>query len=115
MTLQKNLSTIMNTIRNNRDQTLTEFANELGISRSSLQEILNGNGNPRMDTVEHLANKLDMDPLALLSCSYSEQQLFTAVPLLQIGGSIMHLPEEKKRKFIELFHQMMLLLVDSDK
>ncbi|MCQ4637161.1 helix-turn-helix domain-containing protein [Anaerovorax odorimutans] len=114
MTLQKNLATIMNAIRDTRDQTLTEFAKELDISRSSLQKILDGKGNPRIDTVEHLARHLDMEPLSLLSCSYMEEQLHVAIPLLQIGDEILKLPKDKRLQFVELFHKIMLLLADSD-
>lgn len=114
MTLQQNLSNTMKAIRDSRDQTLTEFAKELDISRSSLQTILEGKGNPRIDTVEHLAHHLNLDPLTLLSCSYLEEQIHVAVPLLQIGDELLKLPDEKKRKFIELFHEIMLLLLDSE-
>ena len=55
MTLQKNMSNMMNAIRTSRKQSIAEFSEELGISRSSTQELLKGTGNPRMDTVEHLS------------------------------------------------------------
>ena len=112
MTLQKNLSNIMNAIRRNRDQSLTTFAKELDISRSSLQEILNGTGNPRMDTIEHIANRLNMDPLALLSCSYSEEQLEIAMPLLKITDTLSGLPEEKRHEFIVLFQGLLQIVAE---
>ena len=113
MSLQKNLSNVMNAIRRSRDQSLTMFAKELDISRSSLQEILNGTGNPRMDTIEHIAKRLNMDPLILLSCSYSEEQLEIAMPLLQITDSLSGLSEKKKHEFILLFQQLLHLVTES--
>ena len=56
MVLQKNLSAAMKVIRAARKQSITEFSEDLGIARSSLQDILNGTGNPRMDTVEYIAD-----------------------------------------------------------
>lgn len=114
MTLQKNLSNIMNAIRRSRDQSLTTFAKELDISRSSLQEILNGTGNPRMDTIEHIANQLDMDPLALLSCSYTEEQLEVAMPLLKITDTLSGLSEKKRHEFIVLFQDLLHLIAKSE-
>ncbi|MCI8645514.1 MAG: helix-turn-helix transcriptional regulator [Firmicutes bacterium] len=67
MNLQKNFSNNMNVIHGSHSKTLTEFAEELCISRSSLQDILRGNCNPRIDTVEQIARQLGMDPLDLLS------------------------------------------------
>lgn len=68
MNLQKNFSNNMNVIHGSHSKTLTEFAEELCISRSSLQDILRGKCNPRIDTVEQIARQLGMDPLTLLSC-----------------------------------------------
>lgn len=42
MSLQQNLSNFMNTIRLSRNQSITEFAEEIGVSRSEMQHILKG-------------------------------------------------------------------------
>lgn len=66
MLLQKNLSSIMKMIYADRHQTLDEFSEELGISRTSLQKILKGTSNPTMDTIEQIAKELQVDPSELL-------------------------------------------------
>lgn len=69
MDLQKYFSDNMNTLHQIHDKTLAEFAEELCISRSSLQKILKGTCNPRLDTIQQIAAQLDLDPLALLTNS----------------------------------------------
>jgi len=56
-----------------RGQTLDELAEELEISRSQLQRYLNGTGNFTINTVEHMATKLKVDPIALISPANSEE------------------------------------------
>lgn len=115
MTLQQNLSNAMNAIRYSRDYNLTEFAKELAISRSALQKILDGTANPRIDTIEHIAKQLDMNPLTLLCCSYSEEQMEVALPLLKISDQLFKLPDKDQQKFLELFKALVHLLIKPDK
>ena len=82
VTLQQNLSNFMNAIRSSRKQSITEFANEIGISRSEMQQILKGSCNLRIDTVKYIADKLTVDPLILLFPSYSKSQQEFALLLL---------------------------------
>ena len=67
MAMCKNLADHLNAIRLERKLSITEFSEELGIARSSLQLLLSGAGNPRADTVEFLADPLGTSPLWLLS------------------------------------------------
>lgn len=67
MGLQKNFSDNINAIHKIQGKTLAKFAEESGISRAALQEILKGTCNPRLDTVQQIANQLKVDPLMLLS------------------------------------------------
>ena len=45
---------------------LEPFAEELQIARSSLQKYLNGTGNPNIETVEHMADKMKISVYALI-------------------------------------------------
>lgn len=110
MTLQKKLSNTMNALRISRRQSITEFSEELGVSRSCMQDLLKGNGNPRMDTVEHIANRLHMNPAALFSCSFTEEQLETALLLLQTVKVFSKLPEEERKRSAALFHELILIV-----
>ncbi len=75
MAICKNLAQHLNEIRKERQLTISEFSEELGISRSSLQALLNGTGNPRADTIEYLAHQLHADTIWLLSAQKDEQSL----------------------------------------
>ena len=66
MEIQKNISaTIKRKLRGYRNQ--EEFAEELGIGHTTLQNILAGRGNPSADTIELLAKGLKMTPAQLVS------------------------------------------------
>lgn len=67
MAICENLGDYLNRIRNNQGLSISQFSTLLGISRSSLQAILNGTGNPRSDTIEHIADRLNLDYRTLLS------------------------------------------------
>lgn len=111
MTLQKNLSSTMKTIYISRKKTLSAFSDELGISRSSLQEILKGSSNPRIDTIEQIANQLDMDPLVLLSTSYSEEESKLLIPLFQFTDAACSLPYSKRAELAAHFHAIIRILM----
>ena len=75
MAMCDNLARQLNEIRKARGLSITEFAEELNISRSTLQSILLCNGNPRTDTIEHIAEKLQIDPVSLLAAPPDDQQI----------------------------------------
>lgn len=79
-------------------QTLTAFADELGISRSSLQEMLKGNSNPRLDTIEHMAKNLGCNPLVLLLPPGSEKQAEVENTLMQLSLLPDGLSKQQKQK-----------------
>lgn len=69
MAIRENLADKLKQIRKQRGLSITEFSEELGIARSSLQTMLNGTANPRADTIEVIAKRLGIDPVFLLSAS----------------------------------------------
>ncbi len=100
----------MNALRIRRRLSIAEFSEELGISRSSMQDLLNGNGNPRMDTLEHIAARLHMEPAALFSCTFSDAQTETALLLLQSLDAFSSLSEEKRKHAAELLLELILMI-----
>ena len=67
MTIQKNIAATLKTAMVERDLNLVEFAEEIGIARTSLQGYLKEESNPRVDTIELLSKKLNISPAALIS------------------------------------------------
>ncbi|MFQ8602963.1 MAG: helix-turn-helix domain-containing protein [Anaerovoracaceae bacterium] len=113
MTLQRNLSNFMNAIRSSRKQSITEFAEEIGISRSEMQQILKGTCNLRIDTVKYIADKLNVDPLILLFPSYSKSQQEFALLLLNTLNAFSKLPKEKQDEAAKLFHKLILMMEEN--
>lgn len=105
MDLQQHFSDNMNKLHQIHDKTLEEFAKELCISRSSLQQILRGPCNPRLDTVEQIAAHLGIEPLALLSDS--GKLLHGNGPFAELFDS---LSDEDKWELISHIHAIMNIL-----
>ncbi|NBI63075.1 XRE family transcriptional regulator [Clostridiales bacterium] len=112
MLLRKNLTDAMNALRRSRSLSITAFSEEVGISRSSMQALLNGTGNPRMDTVEHVAARLCLDPAVLLSGSLTRPQLDVAISLLRALDFFASFSDEEKEKFASLFLEMISMVKD---
>ena len=75
MEIQQNMANVMRVMKQTRGVSLAEFSSELEISRSTLQEYLSGTGNPNLSTVEHLAKKLGIDPITLLTGVFTFDEL----------------------------------------
>ena len=66
VTIMRNLADYLNMIRTDRGMSITEFSEELGISRSCMQLLLSGKANPRVDTLEHLVTRLGLNASDLM-------------------------------------------------
>lgn len=110
MSLNKNLSKNLNAIRRSRALSITDFAEELCIARSSLQNILNGNCNLRMDTVCQIASHLDTDSLTLLKEHYTTEQYAIATLILDALDTYIKLSVEDRTEASRLFHKLIMLL-----
>ena len=67
MGIQQNMADTLRARKQLSGKSIEEWARELGIAQSTLQDYLKGIGNPTIKTVEYLAERLNVDPLALLS------------------------------------------------
>ena len=79
MGLFKNLAETLSAIKRERRLSTTNFAVELDISRSALQEYLEGKGNPRLSTIFFIAEKLNMDPAVLIFGETTNEALAEAL------------------------------------
>ena len=66
MNIQKNIAATLKAAMAERDLTLVEFAEEIGIARTSLQGYLKEESNPRADTIELLSERLNISPTELI-------------------------------------------------
>lgn len=67
MNIQKNIAATMKLAMKERNQTLSEFAAELGIGRTSLQGYLNEFYSMRSDTIEYISGQLGITPAEFVS------------------------------------------------
>ena len=110
MSLQQSFSNSMKAIFKSRKKNMTAFSSELGIARSTLQGILKGNSNSRLDTIELIAQGLHTNPATLLSASYTEEEWSILIPLLQFGDAIYALPNNEKSEVAEHLHAIVRIL-----
>lgn len=112
MGIQQNVARMMNAFKEQRNKSTAEFSEELEISRSTLQEYLNGTGNPSVLMLDHLAQKLEVDPMVLVSGTFQREPVSEVLLLFRMTKSVMDLPQEKRNNFASLFLQMAALWED---
>ena len=66
MNIQKNIAATLKSAMKKKDMTLVEFAEEIGIAKSTLQGYLKEDANPRADTIELLSQRLNITPTKLI-------------------------------------------------
>mgnify|MGYP000096248816 FL=1 len=81
--LNQNLTRNLRLVYQARRTTLEEFSCELGIGHSTLRNILHGQGNSTLGTVEQIAQNLGVAPQVLLTGQHTEDRLLSAPLLLE--------------------------------
>ena len=111
ISIQENLAASIRFMMEVRRQSLTEISEKAEISRSLLREGFGkARGNPSLATIEHLAEKLDVDPTALLTGMLGMEQTECALPLLGVIQQVAELDQEQRIRFAELFLEMVQIL-----
>ena len=88
-------------LRSLQNKSLVAFAGELGIAKSTLQEIERGHS-PNLDTAEQIARSLDLPLPLLLAGSLPPSQSDLLPALLREVGWFSRWPEEEQREFLRL-------------
>lgn len=109
MGIQENWPIFLRAIKQQKKISVADFSEELEISRSALQEYLNGNGNPHISNIDHIANKLGIDPVLTVSGVPNEEQYQVAFLLLETLERFSELSEEKQRRCAMLLHELLEL------
>lgn len=112
MGIQQNMADTLRARKQLSGKSIEEWARELGIAQSTLQDYLKGIGNPTIKTVEYLAERLNVDPLALLSGNMEPEKYQTAQMLLNTVQLTSILPHQKRVRFAELFLELAELWED---
>ena len=103
------MANVIRALKETSGKTLNEFSAELEISRSALQEYLSGEGNPSAATIEHLAQKLGVDPSFLISGTFSSDQIGILLRLLEMLKLLSTLSPEQRARFVQLLLEMISL------
>lgn len=109
MGLQENMSETMGQLKQEHNLSTEEFSSKLDVSKASLQSYLCGRGNPSLGTVDHMAERLGIDPIILVSGKSANLSLSSVRQLLDTIATVVALPQERKEKFAELFFQIVSL------
>ena len=109
MGIQRNVAAMIRLFKEQRSLTAVEFSKQLEISRSSLDEYMKGTGNPRVATVDHLAEKLGVDPVVLVSGEFEPSQVQLLLRMLDGVKDLSDLAPWKRVRFAELLLQMVRL------
>lgn len=114
MGIQQNMADMLRMIMTMKNMTLSECAEALEISRSTLQDYLKAQGNPTTLMIEHLTEKLDIAPAVLLTGLLETDRRDVILLLLQTIREVAALPQDRQLRFAHLFLEMALLWNEKD-
>ena len=106
----KNLTRNLRLVYQARRTTLEEFSCELGIGHSTLRNILHGQGNSTLGTVEQIAQNLGVAPQVLLTGQHTEDRLLSALLLLEAVDCLKPLDPGQQRQASILLSQLLSLI-----
>ena len=111
--LNQNLTRNLCLVYQARRTTLVEFSRELGIGHSTLRNILHGQGNSTLSTVEQIAQSLGVAPQVLLTGQHTEDRLLSALLLLEAVDCLKPLDPGQQKQASILLSQLLELLPPS--
>ena len=111
--LNQNLTRNLRLVYQARRTTLVEFSRELGIGPSTLRNILHGQGNSTLSTVEQIAQSLGVAPQVLLTGQHTEDRLLSALLLLEAVDCLKPLDPGQQKQASILLSQLLELLPPS--
>ena len=111
--LNQHLTRNLRLVYQARRTTLEEFSCELGIGHSTLRNILHGQGNSTLGTVEQIAQNLGVAPQVLLTGQHTEDRLLSALLLLEAVDCLKPLDPGQQRQASILLSQLLELLPPS--
>lgn len=121
MGIGKNIAARMLQYKLDHGLSTVELAEEMHLAVSTTQEYLNGNGNPRTDTLEMIAQRMGISVIQLISPSSPVQaqpplprppqpaSLRQTRAAAHFAKELAQLPPDKREKGIRLFLEMIEL------
>ena len=100
-----NLSKKLKNLRTSRGMTQTEFASEIGISKSTLQEIEHGKS-PTLETLSCISSRLGVPIPVLLSDSIPPTQLSIVIQLIHAYDWFSKCSAEEQDELLRILQQV---------
>ena len=114
MKIRENIATILKLAKEARHMTLTEFADFLQISRSQLQALMNQTANPRIGTIEHIADRLGISVEVLIGTTFTGKLSAIITFILETIKLPEILPEQNRAVLTKLLIKFIRLLIKSE-
>ena len=112
MDLKHNFSNNIKNLRIKRNCTLEEFADEIGVGKTTLQDIENGKSNSTLDTIEKIANNLNINSLLLLTDFQAPEKYIPTMIILQSISGFCNLSEAKQLEISRHVNSIIDLLTE---
>ena len=110
MGIDKNIAANILQYKQDHKLSTVELAAELHLSVSTTQEYLNGDGNPRANTLEMLAQQMGISVVELISGPSPGVE--RAQGMLRAANELAALPPARRERGIRLFAEMIELWSD---
>ena len=110
MSMIDNLAHTMRKYMEQRNQNTAGFSEELEIARSTLRQYIEGKGNPSLGTVEHIARKLEIDPISLVCNDPDDRRTSAARYVLNTSLLTASLSEDDRQNLYDAFDTVISIL-----
>lgn len=107
MSITKSMSYALRKYKAANHLSMTALAAELGIAVSSLEGYMSGTANPRAETIELIAEKMNISMIEMVSGPAPEWE--RAETMVRAVKEISGLPADRRERGVELFLQFVAL------
>lgn len=115
MDINQSIANFISAYKRRKNYTIVELSEDLEISRSVLQDYIACRRNPRADTIEHIAKKLNIPTAALVSGGLISQTEYDLIFILLDTLDAFHdLSPDRQREGIDLFIRLLRLLTNTE-
>lgn len=112
MSIQKNLANALRRYKEARQLSFRDFADELGLPLSSIENYLNGTGNPRADTLELISQKANIPLIEIVSGPLPGQE--QAETIVRAAKTLSDLSPERRERAVALFRALADVFAEED-
>lgn len=112
MPISENIADFIRRYKEKNHLSIAELSEELGIAKSAAVDYLNGDGNPRADTVDMIAEKCGVSPAEIISAQppgWERAEMVERAARI-FGG----LPPERRERAVPLFLALVEILAEED-